>query len=30
VGKAKSAASRIFSIIEHPTEITALHGNGRK
>ena len=30
MGKAKTAASRIFSIIEHPTEITALHGNGRK
>lgn len=30
VGKAKSAAGRIFSMIEHPTEITALHGNGKK
>lgn len=30
VGKAKSAATRIFSVIEHPTEITAMHSNGKK
>lgn len=30
VGKAKTAAGRIFGIIEHPTEITALHNNGKK
>ena len=30
MGKAKSAATRIFGVIEHPTEITAMHSNGKK
>ena len=30
VGKARSAAGRIFNVIEHPTEITAMHKNGKR